>query len=232
MKLARQFYELEEMEDTIASSKTALLGINNQIGDRSALVLVEEKVNQKRTELKSLESEQKAKEWEIEDLEVKITALNKKLYGGKSIPHKELLSMQQEMEQLKTRKVSIEDTVLELMGKIETLKRDVAQQEKDFTESENKWKESQDHLVSEKGRLENLINILEQKRLQVISAMHPRDIELYKDMKSSHGSAVAKVEQGRCLGCRIHLPADEIRRARTEEEVIFCSSCGRILFLS
>ena len=43
------------------------------------------------------------------------------------------------------------------------------------------------------------------------------------------GVAVARVERGICLGCRIKLPMREIARLKNSDSLVLCSSCGRIL---
>jgi predicted nucleic acid-binding Zn-ribbon protein len=38
------------------------------------------------------------------------------------------------------------------------------------------------------------------------------------------------VEQRACKGCRINLSSSEVQRARSSSDLVFCQSCGRILF--
>ena len=44
--------------------------------------------------------------------------------------------------------------------------------------------------------------------------------------------AVARVLQHSCQGCRVTIPTSEEQRARLSSELVFCSSCGRILYVS
>lgn len=78
--------------------------------------------------------------------------------------------------------------------------------------------------------MEGYLSDLGQERQAVASEVTPQTLELYEGVKSKKGQAVAKVEQGRCQGCRLNLPINEWQRARVGD-VVQCSSCGRILYL-
>ncbi|MCK4696871.1 MAG: hypothetical protein KAT53_01045, partial [Dehalococcoidia bacterium] len=74
---------------------------------------------------------------------------------------------------------------------------------------------------------------LEQKGKDLAGKLDASSLELYQALRRKrHGRAVAKVEQGMCQGCRIALPMSELQRARLGQELVQCSSCERILYVS
>ncbi|MEE8413272.1 MAG: C4-type zinc ribbon domain-containing protein, partial [Dehalococcoidales bacterium] len=69
-------------------------------------------------------------------------------------------------------------------------------------------------------------------RWQLLAAdIDPQTVEIYRGLKKQRGTAVARVEQGMCSGCRISLSVSEFQRARTGS-LVRCGSCGRILFVA
>jgi len=74
---------------------------------------------------------------------------------------------------------------------------------------------------------------LEQRREDLAARIDAASLELYQDLRQKRqGRAVAKVEQGMCQGCRLVLSMTELQRARISQELVQCSSCQRILYLS
>ncbi|MFC1940720.1 zinc ribbon domain-containing protein, partial [Chloroflexota bacterium] len=72
---------------------------------------------------------------------------------------------------------------------------------------------------------------LKHKRQQLVSEIDPQVIETYQLLRKHKGTAVAKVTEGICRGCRISLPVTELQQVRSGS-LVRCSSCGRILFLA
>jgi predicted nucleic acid-binding Zn-ribbon protein len=96
---------------------------------------------------------------------------------------------------------------------------------------EDKWQSEQKQLSVEAERLKTTLSELGQKRQRLSSEIDTEMVELYQQLKKQKGTAVAKVEQGICRGCRISLSASELQRVRSGG-LTQCSSCGRILFLA
>jgi predicted nucleic acid-binding Zn-ribbon protein len=50
-------------------------------------------------------------------------------------------------------------------------------------------------------------------------------------LHSKDGLAMVNVEHDSCGGCNINLPPQVINEIRMKEELIFCQSCARILYI-
>jgi len=72
---------------------------------------------------------------------------------------------------------------------------------------------------------------LEKKRGELLSSIDRDTLAAYEGLKGRKGQVVVKVEQGRCLGCRVALSVNELQRARGNA-IVTCGNCGRILYLS
>jgi len=73
------------------------------------------------------------------------------------------------------------------------------------------------------------IAVLEEKHAQLKSEIDAGTMHIYKRLKQQRGSAVARVVQGTCEGCRLSLSSAQLQRSRSAD-MEKCANCGRILF--
>ncbi len=225
-------YELQEIELEQERRREALKQVEEQLGQDEALAQARNALAEKQSEAAELEHKQKAMEWEIDDLKAKITPLEQKLYGGSVRNPKELLSMQQEAEYLKAQLREREDRLLDIMEGLESTMQSLQEKRGELQELEQDWHRNQEQLEQEQQQLKTELAALDQKQALVSAQIHPKHLELYRALRQEkQGIAVAKVRQGRCLGCRVVLPMSTLQRPRTGQELARCSNCGRILYL-
>jgi len=231
MSVAKQLHQLQEIDLELESTEQALKQITSQLGESRTVVSARAKLESEQQHLDELKHQQHSAEWEIDDLTVKITTAEEKLYGGKMTNPKELADLQHEVDSLKARRNQLEDKTLEIMDQVELATASVAKVSSEFETLETEWHSQQQKLSAEMEQLKNKLSDLKQKRQPLSTEIDPQTLELYDDLKKQKGTAVAKIEQGICRGCSISLPISELQQARSGNPVR-CSSCGRILFLA
>ena len=230
MGVAKQFYQLQEVELEIESNEEALAQIASQLGESQAVARTQAKLKSEQQHLEELGRQQHSAEWEIEDLVNKLTTAEEKLYSGRIKDSKELTNLQHEVDGLRVRRNHLEDKALEIMDRVELSTASVATLSNKLKTLETDWHSQQQQLSTNMEQLETLLSDLKHKRQLLSANIDPQAIELYQELKKQKRGAVAKVEQGICCGCRISLPTTELQRARSDS-LVQCSSCGRILFL-
>lgn len=231
MSVAKQLHQLQEIDLELGSTEQALKQISSQLGESQTVISARAKLESEQQHLDELKHQQHSAEWEIDDLTVKITTAEEKLYGGKMTNPKELADLQHEVDSLKARRNRLEDKTLELMDQVELATASVAKVSSEFEALETEWHSQQQKLSAEMEQLKNKLSDLKQKRQPLSTEIDPQTLELYDNLKKQKGTAVAKIEQGICRGCSISLPISELQQARSGNPVR-CSSCGRILFLA
>ena len=231
MNVAKRLYQLQEIDLELESTEQTLKQISSQLRESRTVVSARVKLVSEQQRLEELKHQQHSAEWEIDDLTVKITTAEEKLYGGKITNPKELADFQHEADSLKARRAHLEDTTLELMDQVELVTASVAKISSKFETLETEWHSQQQKLSAEMEQLKNKLSDLKQKRQLLSAEIDPETLELYDGLKKQKGTAVAKIEQGICRGCSISLSISELQRARSGNPVR-CSSCGRILFLA
>ena len=231
MSVTKQLYQLQEFDLSLESNEQALSQIVSHLGESQAVVSAQTELTSEHQRLEELERQQRSVEWEIDDFSSKITAAEEKLYGGRIRNPKELTSLQHEVEELRARRDKLEDRALAIIEQVELATANVATKSNKLKDLEAEWRRQQQQLSADMEQLKTILSELNHKRQLLSAKIDPQAVEFYHELKKQKRTAVAKVEQGICYGCRISLPATDLQRVRSDS-MVRCSSCGRILFLA
>jgi len=231
MSAAKQLYELQELDQEIDSQEQALSLAKSQLGESQTVLKLQGQLQQDQQRLEELRRKQHAAEWEIEDLSTKLATAEETLFGGSVKNPKELTNLQHEVEMFKTKRSQLEEKALEIMEQVELAEATIAKTNKQLEGMKAEWQHQQRELSEAIERLKAILSDLRRKRQLLSDKISPQAVELYQGLRKERGTAVARVEQGICRGCRISLPTTELQQARGGN-LVKCSSCGRILFLA
>lgn len=231
MAIARQLFQLQEIDSLIEQEEQALTASTGQLGKRLALDVAKDRLAAAQEQLKSLGHQRREAEGELDDIQSKITATEKQLYGGKVTNSKELSNLQHEVNTQKARRDQGETRALEIIDKLEEQEKGVAAQSSEYQKLEEEWQNQQRQLSDEIEKLKTSLGELKQNRQQLTGLIDASALSLYEKIRQQKRQAVAKVEQGICRACRISLSASALQKARGSQPVQ-CGSCGRILFIS
>ncbi len=230
MSIARQLYQLQEVDLQIEAKEKAVERMTAELGESKALRDARADLADRAKRLEELRAQQRSLDWEIEDVTTKVKASEKDLYSGRIKIPKELTSLQQEVQALKTKRSQSEDKALVMMEQADGLRDEVSKLGGQLKVVETEWQTQQGTLrtsiESEKKSLADL-TVKQQSLSREIDAS---SLLLYRTLRKQKGAAVARVEQGICRGCRISLPVNELQNVRSGA-LVQCSSCGRILYL-
>jgi predicted nucleic acid-binding Zn-ribbon protein len=231
MNVSRQLFNLQEVDQELASNEQAYARISSQIGVSKDVLDTQAKLEIETGQLEEITRTQRTVEREIEDISVKLSKFEDELYSGKTANPKELSSLQHEIESLKSNRGKLEDRDLEIMETIEKSNTTISNLRSNLEKLEAEWQVQQKKYSAELKELEQTISDLKEKRQALASEIDPQVLTVYTELKKQKGASVAKVEQGICRGCRISLPVNELQQVRSGS-MVRCSSCGRILYLA
>lgn len=228
----RQLYELQELDLETDATRNRLTQVEGQLGEDPTLAQAKDALAQERAAVAELEKQQRAAEVALDDIRAEVAAQEKKLYNGSVRNPKELVSMQGDVNQHRQRQRAQEDRVLEMMEQVEKTRAELEAEAAQLAGRERQWQQGQTQLCSEGAALKDTLKALEEKRQTLASRIDPAILILYEELRAAkQGRAVSRVEQGRCLGCRISLPLPPIQRARAGQSLVHCTNCGRIIFV-
>jgi hypothetical protein len=231
MITARRLYELQEIELELERKQERLQQIEQSLSENDTLAQARASLAEVQKVVQELEQKQQALEREVEDIGGKTASKEEKLYGGSVRNPKELLGLQQEAEYFKTLRRQQENLLLNVMADLEMTRLEFAIRSEEVEEMEKEWHQERELLLKEQGQLRAESTTLEQKQKLALTRVDSASLELYRLLRRERqGIAVAKVEQGRCLGCRIILPMSHLQRPTGRGELMRCTNCGRILY--
>jgi predicted nucleic acid-binding Zn-ribbon protein len=231
MGVARQLYQLQEIDLELESVEQALAQIASRLGQDQAVVAAQEEFVKQQRRLEDLQRQQHTAEWEVDNLATKLAAVDEELYSGRIGNPKELANLQHEADGLKSRHSQAEDRALEVMEQVAAMEARVAAQGSELGRMEEEWTNEQQRLGAEGERYQELKADLEQRRQQLVSGIDASAVSVYEDIRRRKNRAVAVIEQGICRGCGISLSTTQLQQAKSDR-LVQCGSCGRILFFA
>lgn len=231
MSVVKRIFELQQVESSLSLLEKQLAEIHNRLSYNDNYERAGELYKAARQKLLELEKQNKQSEAEAEELRKTVRGLEDKLYGGKVKNPKELMGYEQELEILKKKLNRMDDDILDIMEKIESEKANIARLSTAFKEAEKAWMEEKKELQRQLEEVKNEIDQKGDRRREILGSIDAASLAVYEDVKRRRGQAVVRVEQGRCMGCRVTLSLSELQRVRGSS-IVQCSNCGRILYLS
>lgn len=230
---ARLLYDLQDTDLEIEARRQRIDEIDNSLGETEALIEARTQLAEVEAHQADTQRRQRALEWETDDLAHKLRPLEKKLYDGSIRNPKELTALQTDVEHLQRQKGTREDSILLLMEEGEATAAEIGRLRQLVIVRNDEWLALRDDLLQERARLEDELVELETARDDLRRQVDSPTLALYDGLRMvKQGRGVARVEQGRCQGCRIGLSSVEMQRGRLGRELVRCSSCGRILYIS
>lgn len=114
--------------------------------------------------------------------------------------------------------------------------------EKELALNNNKLKlelkKLKDEFVETKAERNNKINdakykiaALEEEISNLEQNIDREILSKYHSIKSEKGIAMAQVNKGICLGCKLKLSSITIEKLNEGKEIVFCDNCGKIIYL-
>jgi predicted nucleic acid-binding Zn-ribbon protein len=179
-----------------------------------------------------LDRDRKRLEDEAALLVDKRTGIDRKLYGGEVTASKELLALQDEAAMLKTRQDEVEDRELEFMEQLEAIDGERAALEDRQSKAESELSGLRGRLDEALSGLDAEIEAAEANRAALAADADPVLLARYGELRGQYGGVpVARLVNGACDGCHIHLSAmavDQITKL-PDDAVVTCEECGRLL---
>lgn len=231
MSLAKRVFELQQVETSIQSKRKQLEEINFALNHNEVYEQAKAALDTAWDEQRAREKQYKDLDAEAEEVRVAIQHINDKLYGGKIKNPKELVGYEQEAGMFKANLSAKDDILLDLMEKIDAAKIRIRKLEGQCGAAENEWKGQKVTLVQQADQVKEELAASQKKYDEIFAAVDRATLSTYEGIKSRKGQGVVRVEQGRCLGCRVTLSISELQRVRGND-IVTCSNCGRILYLS
>jgi hypothetical protein len=174
--------------------------------------------------VKQIESERKRLELDVEGQKSQIEKYaNQQLQTRKN---EEYRALAHEIDMCKETIVKIEDQEIVLMEQGEAAQKEVAR----ATQEAGEAKKLMDSQVAELDQREELAE-LQTGRTELAAAVEETARARYERLFINRGdNVIVGVNNGVCGGCHMKLPPQVLVTCRSQQEIVACSNCGRILY--
>jgi uncharacterized protein len=178
--------------------------------------------------IKASEAAKRKFESQIQDQQQKISKYRDQMLGVKTNHEYKALTTEVEFADKQIR--DLEDKILEGMMAAESL-------EKDLGTAEAELKVEAAEIEKEKAEARSRTEIDEKelaqwkaKREQLRAAIDPDTLVHYDRVLKLRGSALAEAADHKCSACQVMLRPQVYNDVRTNQQIIICDSCHRILW--
>jgi uncharacterized protein len=169
-------------------------------------------------------------EHEIESMNAKLAAEEKRMYDGSIANAKELEALQHEIASLKERRSRAEDALLEQMVRREDLDARGAAADAESRDARARVDAVGGDSVRELEGIERELITRREERTAIVPDVDEELLELYDDLRrQKHGVGAAAIVDGVCQACHEQLSAVELDLLKRIDGVKRCEYCRRIV---
>lgn len=232
-KGAGRILELQELDLSIdrLNARRELLESGEDLRTaRSRLAAAESRLGELKLSIDEVARDQRRLEQDVDSLDRKIEAENKRLIDGTVANPKELQSIQAEVQNLRGRKGRMEDQLIELMERREDLDSSLGPIEAEVAEHRDRVAEIEESQVSELAEIEQALRERTAERERLLPAFDEELLELYTDLRrQKKGVGAVALIDSVCQGCHQKLSPMYLERLKRTEGIRRCEYCRRIL---
>lgn len=208
-----------------------------QLPERAALAAVEERLRLLAVRRDERERTRRSHATRQADIEHQVEAISSRIGAieARSLTtgaYRDLQAMSAENESLSRQRRLLEDEELEVMEQLEPVEAELATVSAEIADAEKERAVVSSALAAATAELDAQIAVVRSERESLAEGLPPQLRATYERLRERLGGiGAARLADGSCTGCHLHLPSGERERiARAgADEVVFCEQCGRIL---
>ncbi len=231
MSAALGLFRLQQVDTRISQLEARRRKIQETLDNDSELQAAMQKLKSAEQQEHHLEQQRRSAEEGARDQRIKIQQAESSLYGGKVQNSRELRDLEADVASLKKHLQAIEEQELEAMVKLETAEADAQGARTELETLRSRLGAANVHLLDEQESLSHQLADLQTERSAAVQPIDPRVLRAYEQLRQDRrGVAVVEVTDNSCGACGTTLTAALQQSARHSADLVYCPSCGRILY--
>ena len=234
MQSIRDLYDLQLLDWDIQKREEELADIRARVADDSRRIAAKRQLDALENKAAELASLRRQSENIIEDIELRIAEVDRRLYDGSVTSSREFEAYQEERTNLVGNRGEEEDKLLGLMIESDDTQALLDKTRTIFERVDGERSRELAVLQSRHAVVSEELPDFRQQRLVLVSEQAATILAIYESVRQLRGGQGAALvdRRGRCQGCRLVIPTTELQRVRTGDEMVQCDSCSRILIYS
>ncbi|HVJ86356.1 MAG TPA: C4-type zinc ribbon domain-containing protein [Caulifigura sp.] len=231
MSVAADLTELHRLHSALKDLRDDLARGPRQLKIRDQVIVnAKNEVAAKQEELKQTRMSADRKGLELKTLEAKLVDLRGKLNQASSNREYDILRGQIEADG--AAKAVMEDEILDHLDRIDRLQKEIVVAQDRVKQAEADRTKFAGEFAAEEPTLKKKEADVQQSLAKAESVLSGEPLTTYRRVVEAHGAeAMAPVENGVCTGCYVALRPQQ-RVQLNGGTIVFCSSCGRLLYLA
>ncbi|MFZ5965889.1 MAG: zinc ribbon domain-containing protein [Bacillota bacterium] len=173
----------------------------------------------------------KDRETTLSEIHKKKENLKDKLYGGKINDLKQLGVLMHEEERMDEEIQQTEKNIEQLMEAIEGNEKRLSEISLKEKRLGAVIKKNLKEREEKRGNLVKIRGDLLRQKEEAVQLLGQDLMKVYEDVKKRKHNPIAEAKNDICGGCHMDLPIMVLMELR-KDKIIYCSNCGRILYLS
>lgn len=231
MNQALLLYRLQQIDTQIDQSEASLAELERLLSGDEAVLQSQQAAKDAEKALHHSRQALKQAEAAVHDQQVKIGTSEASLYSGRIHNPKELQDLQKEIASLKKHLGVLEDEQLEAMMALEDAEKADQSAQHGLTSAQAGFAERSAGWLGQKDLLLRNLERLKAERSAALSLVQPDSLKVYEMLrKRKSGIAVTSIKEGSCTVCGTEIRPSELQTARAAQTLVYCTSCGRILY--
>ncbi len=225
-----ELQELDTSIDRLGHRREELEAGEELSAVRKEMEEAESRLGEIRLASDAVASESRRLENEIESMNAKLVAEEKRMYDGSIANAKELEALQHEISSLKERRSRAEDALLEQMQRGEDLQSRTGAADDEVVAARAKVEAIGGDAIRELDEITSALTATGTEREALVDGFDDELLELYEDQRrQKHGIGAAAIVDGVCQACHEQLSAVELDRLKRTDGVKRCEYCRRIV---
>jgi uncharacterized protein len=231
MNQAAYLHRLQRIDTQIDQTDTRLADIERLFAEDERVRSAKQLADEARREMEKARLALRSAEHLVSETRIKMEQSEAALYGGTIRNPKELQDLQREIASLKARLAQLEDQQLTAMILQEEAETTDQAMQRDLVSAQAQAVEQKAGLSGERTTMQKNHQRLEAERAAALPPILAHNLEVYQRLREQKkGIAVCTVEDDTCTVCGAEVRPAEGQAARQSSSLVFCSSCGRILY--
>jgi uncharacterized protein len=179
--------------------------------------------------LSASQKDRKRLEDDIKVHEQKISKLKDQMLQAKT--NEQYKAFQNEIKFAEDEIRKCEDRILELMGEGEPLEKNIKSAEAQLAQERKQVEAEKERARSRTADDQRFLSDAMEERKTIAAGLPPALLRDYERIRSRwKGVAIADATQGRCSACMMALRPQYFQDLKRAEKVMYCESCGRIIY--
>lgn len=231
MRTVKELYDLQLLDWEIQQREEELSEVQSSISDDSRRIQARQRLSALEARLGELGPATRQSERAVQEIEQRISNLDRRMYDGSVTNPREFEALQEERANQVRNQGDEEDRLLEFMVEIEETEEVRDRARAVFEQIDAERRRELGTLSARQDELTSDLPDLREQRQEMSTEYPPNVMAVYETVRRTRGGQGAALidQRGLCQGCRLLIPNAELSRARSGEGIVQCGSCTRIL---